>query len=175
MAANWTAFVAGNVLEASQLNGVVDNFADIAIFNETQSGATAGGTSTTGSFLKRTLNTTVVNNIGGCSIASSVVTLATAGTYYLRGSTPAYQCAQMQARLRNTTASTTIANGQQSYSSAAMSVTVTSIVEAYLTITASTTIELQQRVTAAKAGEGLGVESNFDSSIFSTLFIARIA
>jgi hypothetical protein len=40
MAANWTAFVAGNVLTAAQLNGVVDNFADIAIFNETQSSGT---------------------------------------------------------------------------------------------------------------------------------------
>jgi hypothetical protein len=175
MAANWTDFVSGNVLTAAQLNGVVDNFADIAIFNETQSGATAGGSSTTGSFLKRTLNTTVVNNIGGCSIASSVVTLATAGTYYLRGSTPAYQCAEMQSRLRNTTASTTIANGQQIFIAGGVAVVGSSIVEGILTITASTTIELQQRVAAAKATEGLGVSSNYDESIFSTLFIARIA
>ena len=175
MAANWTAFSSGAVLTAAQLNGVVDNFADIAIFNETQSAATAGGSSTTGSFLKRTLNTTVLNNIGGCSIASSVVTLATAGTYYLRGSTPAYQSADTQARLRNTTASTTIANGQQIFNSSGGSVVVLSIVEAYLTIAASTNIELQMRVGAAKATEGLGTPSNYDSSIYSTLYIARIA
>jgi hypothetical protein len=43
MAANWTTFVDGDVLEASQLNGVVDNFADMAIFNETQASGTFGG------------------------------------------------------------------------------------------------------------------------------------
>jgi hypothetical protein len=175
MAANWTPFVSGDVLTAAQLNGVVDNFQDIAIFNETQSGATAGGTSTTGSFLKRTLNTTIVNNIGGCSIASSVVTLATAGTYYLRGSTPAYQSNENQSRLRNTTASTTIANGQQIFGSSAVAVVTSSAVEGILTITGSTTIELQQRVASAIATEGLGVSSNYDASIYSTLFIARIA
>jgi hypothetical protein len=42
MAANWTAFVAGDVLTAAQLNGVVDNFQDIAIFNETQASGTLG-------------------------------------------------------------------------------------------------------------------------------------
>ena len=48
MAANWTAFVSGAVLTAAQLNGVVDNFADIAIFNETQANGTEGGTFTSG-------------------------------------------------------------------------------------------------------------------------------
>ena len=80
MAANWTAFVAGNVLEASQLNGVVDNFADIAIFNETQASGTQGGTNVAATWTKRTLNTTVVNNIGSCTLTSSVISLP-AGTY----------------------------------------------------------------------------------------------
>jgi hypothetical protein len=175
MAANWTAFTSGNVLTAAQLNGVVDNFADIAIFNETQSGSTQGGTSTAGSFAKRTLNTTVANNIGGCSIASSVVTLATAGTYYLRGSTPAYKSDQLQSRLRNTTASTTIATGQTCFAQATTNAMVQSIVEAYITITASTNIELQMRVAAGFANEGLGTSSTFDENIYSTLYIARIA
>jgi hypothetical protein len=175
MAANWTAFVAGNVLEASQLNGVVDNFADIAIFNETQSSATAGGSSTSGSFAKRTLNTTVVNNIAGCSIASSVVTLATAGTYYLRGITPVYRGDQTQARLRNTTASTTIANGQGSFAAFSNAGFALCPVEAYVTISASTNIELQMRVTTSHSAEGLGIATGFDESIYSTLYIARIA
>ena len=175
MAANWTAFVAGDVLTAAQLNGVVDNFADIAIFNETQTGATAGGTSTSGSFAKRTLNTTVVNNIGGCSIATSVVTLATAGTYYLRGSTPAYQCNMLQSRIQNTTAATTVATGQNCYSGSGDSVHATSIVEGILTITTSTNIELQCRVGAGKATEGLGVASGYTDSIYSQLMIVRIA
>jgi hypothetical protein len=175
MAANWTAFVASDILLASQLNGVVDNFADIAIFNETQSSTTQGGTTTTGSFNKRTLNTTVLNNIGGCSIASSVVTLATAGTYYLSGKTPCYRGNQTQARLQNTTAATTIANGQSLYLSNADNVYGVSIVEGFITITASTNIELQMRVATGVADEGLGVGTGYNTNIYSTLLIRRIA
>jgi hypothetical protein len=175
MAANWTDFVSGAVLTAAQLNGVLDNFADIAIFNETQSGATNGGTATAGAFDKRTLNTTVLNNIGGCSIASSVITLATAGTYYLNGKTPAYLTNQTQSRLRNTTAGTTIINGAQAYVSASGQGYGFSVVEGYITITASTNIELQMRVTTTNATQGLGVASGYDSSIYSTLLIRRIA
>lgn len=175
MPSNWTTFVAGNVLTAAQLNGVVDNFADIAIFNETQTGATNGGTSTAGSFAKRTLNTTVVNNISGCSIASSVVTLATAGTYYFRGYTPAYACGVVQARLQNTTAGTTTANGQQWYSGGSDQVQVSSFVETVATITGSTNFELQMRVQAGLATFGLGNSSGFTESIYSVLYIARIA
>jgi hypothetical protein len=175
MAANWTAFVASDILLASQLNGVVDNFADIAIFNETQSGATAGGTATAGAFDKRTLNTTVLNNIGGCSIASSVITLATAGTYYLNGKAPAFKTNQSQSRLRNTTAGTTIMNGQPLYLANASNVAGVSIVEGYITITASTNIELQMRVATTVASEGFGVAGGYDSNIYSTLLIQRIA
>jgi hypothetical protein len=175
MAANWTDFVSGAVLTAAQLNGVLDNFKDIAIFNETQSGGTQGGTATAGAFDKRTLNTTVLNNIGGCSIASSVVTLATAGTYYLSGKTPGYNTNQTQARLRNTTAGTTIINGAQFFASNSAQGNGFSIVEGYITITASTNIELQMRVATTNATQGLGVASGFDESLYSSLLIQRIA
>ena len=79
MAANWTAFVAAQVLTAAQLNGVVDNFQDIAIFNETQATNTAGGASVATTYTKRTLNTTIVNNIGA-TLTASVIALV-AGTY----------------------------------------------------------------------------------------------
>ena len=76
-----TTYVSGTVLTAASLN---DNFnyavtvpaaPDTAIFNETQASGTNGGSSATGSFIKRTLNTTTVNTITGCSIAASVITL----------------------------------------------------------------------------------------------------
>lgn len=175
MASNWTDFVSGAVLTAAQLNGVLDNFQDIAIFNETQSGATAGGTATSGSFAKRTLNTTVLNNIGGCSIASSVITLATAGTYYFNAKAPAFKTNQSQGRLQNTTAGTTIIVGQPLYLSNADNVAGVSIVEGFITIAASTNIELQMRVATTVATEGFGVAGGYDSNVYSTLLIRRIA
>ncbi len=49
MTAKWTDFVSGAVLTAAQLNDVLDNFQDMAIFSETQASGTDGGTFTSGS------------------------------------------------------------------------------------------------------------------------------
>lgn len=174
MPANWTTFVAGQVLTAAQLNGVVDNFADIAIFNETQSSGTAGGGSTGSAFTKRTLNTTVVNNISGCSIATSVVTLATAGTYVMWASTPSYQSGFTKTRIRNTTASTDAVVGQNA--DASNVVGCNSIAFGIVTITASTNFEVQTWVQVTKATNGFGAAvSSGSSEIYSQLYIARVA
>jgi len=172
MAAYWTAFVSGEVLTAAQLNGVVDNFADIAIFNETQSSGTEGGTFTSGSFVKRTLNTTVVNNITGCSLASSVITL-TAGTYYFTGRAPAFNVQGNQTRIQNTTAGTTTQLGATQYVSS--NNTCLNLVEGVVTITGSTNFELQHRCSLTVATNGFGAAQSFGSEIYSQLLIRRIA
>lgn len=173
MAANWTPFVAGNILTASQLNGVVDNFSDIAIFNETQASGTEGGTFTAGSFVKRTLNTTLVNNITGCSIASSVITL-TAGTYYFSGRAPAFNVLGHQARIQNTTAATTVQLGTTMYVS--NNNTGIALVEGVITISASTNFELQHRCSSTVSTNGLGAAQSFGvGEIYSQLLVRQIA
>jgi hypothetical protein len=175
MAANWTDFVSGNVLTAAQLNGVVDNFADIAIFNETQASGTNGGTFTSGSYVKRTLNTTVVNNITGCSIASSVITLP-AGTYHAFASATAFAVNNHKCKLRDTTSSTNIQIGTTMYTESTDSVTSLSEVQAYFTLTGVTTIELQHQCASTKATNGFGVQSGFgDSEVYSQITIIRVA
>ena len=175
MAANWTAFVSGDVLTAAQLNDVVDNFQDIAIFNETQASNTQGGTFTSGSYVKRTLNTTVVNNITGCSIASSVITLP-AGTYIAFGYAPALGVNSHKTRLQNTTAGTTIGLGQNSFSNSSPLSQTASIVNRTFTLTVTSTIELQHRAESTFATNGLGAICNFgDSEIYAQIQITRIA
>ena len=175
MAAKWTPFVSGAVLTAAQLNDTVDNFADIAIFNETQASGTAGGTFTSGSYVKRTLNTTVVNNITGCSIASSVITLP-AGTYSVFATSPAFSVDDNKCRLRNTTAGTDLAIGNSSYTTGGTAVTILSTIQRYFTLTGSTNIELQHRCATTKASNGFGVQSSFgDSEIYSQITIIRVA
>lgn len=177
MAANWTAFVAGNVLTAAQLNGVVDNFQDIAIFNETQSSGTNGGTPTTGSYVKRTLNTTVLNNISGCSIASSVITLP-AGTYMVIASCPQFEANTNRARVYDTTNSAVLVQGQNATGSATDNVGGNALVNGVFTIAGSTNIELQHRVSNASADPtlGYGIACSFgDNEIYSQIMIARIA
>lgn len=175
MAAKWTDFVSGAVLEASQLNSVLDNFSDIAMFNETQASGTNGGTATSGSFVKRTLNTTIVNNIAGCSIASSVITLG-AGTYFIRATSPAWVVEASQSRLRNTTDGTTaIIGGAQWPNATYFGWNDTSLV-GYITIAATKNFELQMRVKNTRATDGLGGAANFgESEVYAQIQIQRVA
>ena len=148
----------------------------ISIFNETQSSGTAGGTATSGSYVKRVLNTTVTNNVSGCSIATSVDTLATSGTYYLQGISPCWRTDGVKARLQNTTASTTIALGTVGNSNTTDNSQNFATVQGYITISASTTIELQGRVTTTSAGSGAGRAATFgDDEIYAQLFILKVA
>jgi hypothetical protein len=175
MTAKWTDFVAGTVLTAAQLNDVLDNFQDMAIFSETQASGTDGGTFTSGSYVKRTLNTTVVNNITGCSIAASVITLP-AGTYQVFASAPGFACNSHKTRLRNTTAGTDIVIGANAHASSSDATQTVSQIQALFTIAVSTNIELQHRCGTTKATNGLGVASTFgDSEVYSQITIARVA
>jgi hypothetical protein len=175
MTAKWTDFVAGAVLTAAQLNDVLDNFQDMAIFSETQASGTDGGTFTSGSYVKRTLNTTVVNNITGCSIAASVITLP-AGSYQVFASAPAFAVNAHKTKLRNTTAGTDIVIGASAQSSSADATQSVSQLRAFFTIAVSTNIELQHRCGTTKTTNGLGVASTFaDSEVYSQITIARVA
>jgi hypothetical protein len=173
MAANWTPFVSGAVLTAAQLNDVVDNFADMAIFNESQASGTAGGTFTSGSFIKRTLNTTVVNNITGCSISSSVITLP-AGTFFVNAFSPANNVNKQKTKLRNTTDSTDTLIGTNCYANA--DVSCPSNIVGVFTIAASKTFELQARCGITQVTYGLGEPCSYGiSEVYSVIQIVRIA
>lgn len=173
MASYWTTFTAGQVLTAAQMNGVVDNFEDIAIFNETQASGTEGGTFTAGSFVKRTLNTTLINNITGCTISASVVTLP-AGKYYFLGRAPAFNVNGHQLRIQNTTGAATVQLGTVMYVSG--NNTGIALVEGVVTIAANTNFELQHRCSLTVATNGLGAAQGFGvGEIYSQLQIRRIA
>jgi hypothetical protein len=177
MTANWTAFVAGDVLTAAQLNGVVDNFADIAIFNETQANGTNGGATVANAWTKRTLNTTNVNNIAGASIATSVITLP-AGTFKVNASAPFYAGSGpldgSKLRLQNTTAATTEIIGQSMYLGL-VAQTASITLGGVFTLATSSNLELQYYVKSVQ-GNGLGQSSSTGvSEVYANIEITRIA
>jgi len=173
MAANWTDFVANTVLTAAELNGVLDNFKDVAIFREEQANNTAGGTFTSGSYVKRTLNTTVVNNITGCSIASSVITLP-AGTFAVTGFATAQECGTNKCRIQNMTASTTLQIGNNNFANTTDGASIATV-NTVFTLASASTIELQHRCGTTKSSNGLGLPSNFsDTEVYSSIIITRI-
>ena len=175
MAANWTAFVSGQVLTAAQLNGVVDNFADMAIFNETQATNTQGGTSVGATFTKRTLNTTVINNIGA-TLSSSVIALL-AGTYYVQATSPFLGCNSVKIRLQNTSDASTTLTGPSNYFASGGIVGGEATIQGTFTIAATKNFELQYYVETSRASNGLGVAVNAtgSSEIYTSIQILRIA
>ena len=165
-----TTYTVGEVLTAASLN---DNLAyavtvpastppTFAIFNETQASGTNSGTSVANAWTKRILNTTNVNTISDCSIASSVITLG-AGTYSVIATAPFYQSTQTKIRLQNTTDATTEIIGTSTYS-ATNTISFTNNLIGQFIIAGTKNFELQYYVKAAFASEGLGVKSSITST-----------
>jgi hypothetical protein len=147
----------------------------MAIFNETQASGTQAGTFTSGSYVKRVLNTTVINGITGCSIASSVITLP-AGTYFVSAIAPALQVSSHKIRLQNTTDSTTIAISTNANTQNAVIVQTDAVLNTYFTLAASKNIELQHRCAVTQATYGLGTAATFgDNEVYSSITITKVA
>jgi len=154
-------------------DAVTSSATQLAIFNETQATGTQGGASVASAFTKRTLNTTISNNIGA-SIAASVITL-TAGTYRVFCMSPFYNVTGVAIRLRNTSDSTTTINGVNNYFSNANGGYAQ--FEGSFTITASKNFEVQYLCNTAVATNGLGVAmtGGAASEIYTQITIAKVA
>jgi len=171
-----TTYTAGQVLTAASLNANFSFVANnqVAVFNETQSSGTQGGASVTGSFLKRVLNTTVTNGITGCTLTSSVISLP-AGSYVFYGVAPFIGTNDVQLRLQNTTASTTIGIGSNAVAASATNVTSSITILSFVTLTTTSNIELQYQCTNAKATNGLGNATGFGNEVYSQIQITKVA
>jgi hypothetical protein len=129
-----------------------------------KSAGTEGGGFSSGSWVKRDLNTTKTNEIAGASIASSVITLP-AGTYFIRASAPAIgpnsSSASHKLKLRNTSdgSDTLIGTSEISSGDGAPSQT-RAFVEGRFTIAAEKNFELQHRTTGSRSTDGQGKASN---------------
>ena len=150
--------------------------ATFGIFNETQASGTDSGGSTANAWTKRTLNTTNKNDITGCSIASSVITLPT-GSYYVTASAPFHQSNATRIKFRNTTDSSDAILGQNTLTAAGLNITQTANLAGYVTIAASKNFELQYYVTNAEATNGLGQKMNVAgiSEVYGLISIQKVA
>ena len=173
-----TTYTAGEVLTAASLNA---NFTfaasgvSSAIFNETQASGTNGGSSTATTWTKRTLNTTIVNNITGASIAASVITLP-AGSYIVTASAPCYESNLFKIRLQNTTDSTTAALGTSEYDGSS-AVQTRGILSGHFTIAGNKNFELQHYVQSTRANLGFGNPTSIASvsEVYTTIQIDKVA
>jgi hypothetical protein len=146
----------------------------IAIFNETQASATAGGTSVATTYTKRTLNTTVINNIGA-TLTSSVIALV-AGTYRVFAMSPFFNPTAVSIRLRNTTDSTTTIAGVNNYSGPTSGAGCYAQLDGTFTITGTKNFEVQYFCNNGVATNGLGVNlsSAGVSEIYTQITIVKV-
>ena len=147
-----------------------------ATFNETQASGTTGGTFTSGAWQKRTLNTTILNDITSCTLTASVIALP-AGTYMLNSSAVAYFVDAHKLRLQNTTDSSTTILGTSERAGNGVDVATRSFIQGVFTITATKNFEVQHYAKTTQATTGLGFATTIASisEIYTTIQIVKLA
>lgn len=135
------------------------NIKKVAKISDEKASTTAGGSSTSGSFATRTLNT-LVDPFGITSLTSNQFVLQP-GTYSVRAIVPAFASNQHKAKLRNITDSSDTLIGSSANAASGTSVQTDSIISGVFSITAAKTFEIQHRVTTSGATTGLGQPASF--------------
>lgn len=133
-----------------------------------------GGTSVSGGWFTRTLNTLDDKYGVTAGLASNQVTL-TAGTYRLRGHSVSYQSRTYISRWQNITDSTTAVLGMGVFGFNGDSISLSAPISGEFTITSTKVFELQYRVNTGKSADGLGVIENLGvDGIYSDLELTKI-
>lgn len=146
-----------------------------SVFMDVKSTSSFGGAFTASIWKTRTLNTSTVNTITGCSLSSNRVTLPP-GKYYFNWKCPAVQTQSHKTRLRKITPSpsATIAVGTSEYAGSDNQNSNNSSGNYIVTLTATSTLELQHRCSYNSLSWGMGVPSGFDKEVYSVLEIEKL-
>lgn len=153
----------------------------VAYVKDVKANNTSGGSSTSGSYQTRTLNT-LEGDTSFISLASNQFTLQP-GTYYIEAEAPfiapdAGSCIS-KIKLRNITGATDVIIGQTGYvgpvSGAGENDGNSTALMGEFSITSATVFEIQQRVSASRATSGYGGPANFgDSEVYTQVKIEKV-
>jgi len=136
-------------------------FASYAIICDQKATDANGGSSSTGQFYVRDLNTELADPDGIVSISSNQFTLQ-AGTYLLKASAPAQGAGRHQIIINNATDSAVAVLGMNAYSNTSSVTTSRAFATGRVTIGSAKVFEIRHRVEDARSTDGLGVACNFD-------------
>lgn len=129
----------------------------VVAHTETQN--TNGGTSTTDTYNKHSLNSEVADGDNNVALSSGDVVVE-AGTWLFIGLPTCYRPNACHAALYNVSSSERVARGIDAYSDAALAVTAHPVVVFPMILSAATTLRLEIWVQTGQGGNGLGVPSN---------------
>jgi len=152
------------------------SFTSYAIICDQKAHDANGGTFTSGAFRTRDLNTELADPDSIVSISSNQFTLG-AGNYLIDASAPVYRTDRHITRLQNITDSSTVTWGTAEYADASNNVANRSFLVARVSLTGSTTFELQHRADTTNSTQGFGVSSSFTgtNSIYAIVKIYKEA
>lgn len=171
-----------NASKSPALTGVPLLQPRIAVLSDVKPSGTNGGTSTSGAYVTRTLNT--IDDYSGIiqSFVSNQFQLDK-GEYFIEASAPfvsanALSCVS-KIKIRNITDSTDLIIGQNSYigsvSGAGEHDGSISIISGYVSIYSLKTFELQHRVNNGRATDGFGPATGFgDNEVYSIVKITKV-
>lgn len=135
---------------------------------------THGGTFTSGSWQTRPITTEVSDSNGHCSLSSNQFTLE-AGTYRITAKAYAGPVTGNRLRLYNITDSAVTALGVNNLATASAGTGNEATLESEFTIGASKTFELQHRCNSTYATTGFGYATGWDTEIYCTIELLKIA
>lgn len=144
---------------------------------EEQAPGTNGDDLTPSTWVTRTLNTIVTNEVSGSSLASNVVTLP-AGTYRVAIRVPAYRTNEHTARLYDVTNSAVLLSGSAERSHANAIAHTNSWIVGQFTLSAATDVRVDHIVREENtAGDGGGHIADFgqDVTVYTEALFERIA
>ena len=126
----------------------------------------------------RVLNTVVSNTISGASLSSNRVTLPS-GSYLITGRAPAIKANDHKGYLYNVTASSLAITGSTAWhnNSSFMAQTDTHLT-GIVTISGTTVFEFRHLIEAARASEGLGINTYNSAAgveVFAELLITKVS
>ena len=128
-----------------------------AYIKDVKSANTVGGTSTTGTWSTRDLNT-VSGDASIVSLSSNQFTLS-AGTYTIKASAPALFSSQHRIKLYNVTDVSDDILGSSEFSNTSFSMQSISLLSGKITLTSSKVFEIRHRVASGWASSGFGAPS----------------
>jgi hypothetical protein len=146
-----------------------------AVITDVRSSGTNGGTSTSGSWQTRTLNTLVDPYGIVTSLSSNQITLPK-GTYFIEGCGVVFRSSFAKNKIFNVTDNVDILIGHAEYSNdAASNASVCPKVAGYFSLTSPKAIALMSRVNATRANDGYGIASSFgESEVYANIKITQI-
>lgn len=141
------------------------------LLQDQKAAGTDGGSSTSGSWQLRTLNTEVYDTNGDCSLAASQFTLA-AGEYEIEASAPAYNSSLHQIRLNNTTDGTFV-YGTSEFN--IVNAQTRSFVKTRVQISGAKVYQIEHRVNNSQLTNGYGVNNNFGGTeVYTEVRVRRL-